>query len=321
MYNRAIRDERYINDMKKFIEVHYGFSITDISMAKRGFFGETWRIHSHDHAYFIKIDFSSHKAIFLNSLPVVDYLNSKGIDFISKIIKSQDKMLYKMFHGGVFCLFEWAEGENTEDYDIGQLFEKLVTIYRIPGNDIYIQKEDFSSSGIQSFYMNLKRLKSFTDKTALDYQKILLEKEIVITRRANRLVTFASMCRGNESQFFITHGDAGGNAILNDNQFIIVDWDQPMLAPIERDAWFFMADAASIDKIQSILNKNGIEYQLTQERLAFYAYFSFFYYLQEYFTAFFEAGKGIREELIDNIYSFFNGWIEKSIGMADGYNG
>ena len=318
MYNRVFRDDRYILDLKRFIEVHYGLSVFDIIFAKRGFFGETWKIITGDHAYFAKIDFSSHKNIYQDSLPVVEYLNSMGIDFISKIMKTANGKLSESFLDGELCLFEWVEGENTEDYNVAHLFEKLALIYKIPLDDLKINKEDFSTSSIDTYYANLNRLELLSDSFSLDLLRILTDQKNLINQRAERLSAFALMCKGDMSHFYTTHGDAGGNAIISGDSFIIVDWDQPLLAPPERDAWFLMADAGNMCSIQSILDNNGLGYQLKDERLAFYAYYSFFYYLQEYFTCFFEVEKDMRDELINNIALFFKGWIEKPIQAADG---
>jgi hypothetical protein len=317
MYNRAYRDDQYIQSLKRFIETEYGISVINIIDAKRGFFGETWKIETGNHSYFAKIDYSSHKHIYLKSLPVVEYINSMGIDFVSRIVKTTDGKLSKSFRDGVCCLFEWIEGENTEDYDIKRLFEKMAIIYKIPGNVIDIQKELFNTSCIDSFNVNLERLHLASDKASHNLFAILTERENMINQIAERLSAFALMCKGDMSHYCITHGDAGGNTIISDDKFTIVDWDQVMLAPPERDAWFFMADADKMCSIQSILDNNGQGYRLRPDRLAFYAYFSFFYYLQEYFTCFFEAGNDIHDELINNVSSFFSSWIAKPISAAD----
>jgi hypothetical protein len=318
MYNRIARDNQYILDLKRFVETQYDLQVLNISFARRGFFGETWKIDAQSHAYFAKIDFSGHNLIYQNSLPVVEYLSTMGVDFISKIVKTSDGKLAASFRDGVFCLFEWVDGENTEDYDIKRLFEKLAVIYKIPGNGIIIQKESFDTSCIDCFYRNLKKLQLAVDKASLAFLQILTEREKMINQRADKLSDFSLMCKGDSSHFCITHGDAGGNVIISGGSFIIVDWDQPLLAPPERDAWFLMADAGNMRSIQSILDNNDINYQLRNERLAFYAYYSFFYYLQEYFTCFFEAGEDVRNELLDNVAAFFDGWIAKPIRAADG---
>lgn len=317
MYNRIPRDDRYLLELQRFIETQYGFSVLSIAPARRGFFGETWRIQVKDQAYFAKIDFSSHKSIYRDSLPAVAYLNAGGIDFISIIVRASDGSLYKSFHNGIFCLFEWAEGESRENYPVARLFEKLAQIYKIPPNDRVMKRERFSTSCIRSFYANLRNVQLASDKASKDLAKILAEKEGVIHFRAERLEAFALACKSDNGHFHITHGDAGGNAILSGERFVIVDWDQPLLAPIERDAWFFLADAGNMSSIQHVLDIEGIDYHLQPDRLAFYAYYSFFYYLQEYLTCFFEAGKENQNELIDQVSSFFDGWIEGPIHACD----
>ena len=69
------------------------------------------------------------------------------------------------------------------------------------------------------------------------------------------LKQFSTACKGNRENFHITHGDAGGNCILNGNQLTIVDWNSVTLAPIERDAWIYICDKNEMKKINSILAK------------------------------------------------------------------
>ena len=97
----------------------------------------------------------------------------------------------------------------------------------------------------------------------------LAEKETDIARYMERLERFSAVCKGNRENFHITHGDAGGNCILNGSQLFLVDWDSCLLAPIERDAWIFICDKSEMERIDSILAESGIDYVLEQDRLCY----------------------------------------------------
>ena len=56
----------------------------------------------------------------------------------------------------------------------------------------------------------------------------------------------------------------------------IVDWDSVKLAPIERDAWFYICNSNQLSIINDVIQKYKLGYMLKQERLCYYCYYSFF---------------------------------------------
>ncbi|MFA6309290.1 MAG: hypothetical protein WC677_06065 [Clostridia bacterium] len=322
MYNKIIRDSQYIYELKIFLENNYDIQIESIDEAKRGFFGETWKIATTKGKYFAKIDYSiPHKHIYINSFDIIEHLNNNGIKHICKILKTKENTLYTIFRSGVMGIFDYVEGENTENYEISRLFEKLAPIYKISAPNIKIKKEDFSVGCIDSYYENLKNLKQ--NATGLILKEVvsyLGNNDEIVKHKANRLTMFADRCRSDKSNYYITHGDAGGNSIINGDNFTIIDWDFPMLSPIERDAWFFMTNNQNIKMINDILLANEIRYKLNNDRLAYYCYHSFFYYMYEYLSCYFEIEDNVSEDIAKGILGFFDCWIKKPIEIADGYS-
>ncbi len=150
-------------------------------------------------------------------------------------------------------------------------------------------------------------------------KKALADKKADIFRYMERLKHFSALCKASKERFHITHGDAGGNCILNENQLFLVDWDTVMLAPIERDAWIFICDRNEIEKINRILSENGIDYVLEQNRFCFYCYDFFFHYLNEYLKSIIEAKmEGQKEGIINDLMGYLTDcWIYKRLEMAD----
>jgi hypothetical protein len=89
-----------------------------------------------------------------------------------------------------------------------------------------------------------------------------------------------------------------------------------MLAPPERDAWFCMSWDWAMEAFHAALRKQGFDYKLRQERLAFCCYRAYFGYLTEYMSACFELGaaalppEALRE-------GYFENWIKSSMEFAD----
>lgn len=100
-----------------------------------------------------------------------------------------------------------------------------------------------------------------------------------------------------------------------------MDWDSCLLAPIERDAWIFICDGNEIKRINSILAENGINYILEQNRLCYYCYDFFFYYLNEYLESLTEAeNEGQKEQIAQGLTEYLTDcWIYKRLEAADSF--
>lgn len=316
-----IRDNVYINELSKQLTLEYGFAIRNITPAKRGFFGETWKVQTDVTDYFVKMDdWDFHKESYRNSLPVIDYMVDKGISFIPQIIKTKNGKLYCSFHGSSVAVFEYLPGDNHENYPVERLFEHLVQIYRLSPVEAVLEileKETFDTDVIDTF-------QKLRDEVELPVEaiKALHVSEPFISKYAERLKLFSDVCSVNLENFYITHGDAGGNCILDEKRFYIIDWDTVMYAPVERDAWFFMCDGQQIDKINDVLSQHNINYRLSWERLCYYCYYSFFYYLTEHMKSILSTDNPDKKQLMTKKLSGYltDCWIYKQLGRADTIN-
>lgn len=319
MYGKIQRDTVYKNRLLDFICHKYALNAVFFTEAKRGFYGETWRLETLDRRYFVKLDYSSlHKSVFRDSITVVEHLCNHDINCIGRVIKTISGSLFTYFDSAVMGVFEWIDGENVQNEKTKMPeYQMLAKIYTVPANGIPIAKETFSTAYINAFYSYCEPLKTLTDDfSARRLLEVFNEKTELIQRKAERLVKFAERCKADHSNFYITHGDAGGNVIVNGDKFYIIDWDEPKLAPPERDAWFCMHWGWAMDAFHDALQQNNIEYTLNPDRLAFYCYHNFFLYLTEYLTAFHDL-LNMRSALLEGITEYFDGWIKENLEYAD----
>lgn len=267
----------YIESLKSFIESTYGLSIINFTPAKRGFFGETWKVVSETITCFIKIDYwGFHKNQYKRSLPVVEFLTSAGIGFVPSVIKTKNGETHCEFNGGIMASFNYAEGIHTHNYPIGRLFDHLSQVYILDASMLDIDEENFRDDIVGNFIQLQSRLPK-EDEIADKVRKVFQLDAELIMHCSKRLDIFRSRCLADHADLFLTHGDAGGNCIINNGSFAIIDWDQPKLAPIERDAWFFMHDRQQMEDISKSLSDAGISYRLSFDRFCYYCYYSFFF--------------------------------------------
>jgi len=319
LYSNIIRTDEYKRRLLDFIRAEYGIAVLSLTPAKRGYFGETWRLDSAEKSYFLKLDCSElHKFIYEGSFHVVEHLREHGIGFISRIVRTADGELSTRFDGAVLGLFEWVEGDNIQDERTKiREYQMLAQIYAVPAEGLCIPREDFSCRSAGLFYAQCERLKSDpADETAVQILELFEQSRAEFARRAERLKLFSQRCQGDTSCFCITHGDAGGNVIIDGDRFTLVDWDDPALAPPERDAWFCLHWDWAMDAFHEALRQNGIGYTLRPERLAYYCYHSFFWYLTEYLATYFEIGNR-GGNMCEALKGYLDGWIVEEVRFAD----
>ena len=304
MYSSIIRSDEYKHDLLTFIRHHYAIDVTRITPAKRGFYGETWKVSSLTSDYFIKLIYApDYQANYERGLYLVQHFSHVGIHFAGRIVKTIANSLYTQFDGAVLAVFEWIEGENVQN-EITKIeeYKLLAKVYTLSPIDIEIESEDFSSNEADEFF---KKWSGLEDQKMLS----LLEKNrLKIEHRAARLSVFSKLCCMDKSDFFITHGDAGGNFIVSGGSNFIVDWDSAKLAPPERDAWFCVHWDWAMTGFREALTDNRIYYKLRTERFAYYCYWFFFYYLNTYLDAKTEA------EIVEE---YFDSWMSDNVKWAD----
>lgn len=311
-YNNEIRSAEYISTVRDFISENYGMQITDIQPAKRGFYGETWKIITLSQAFFVKIDYSqSHKNIYAQSFFIIEYLNNECIDFISQIVKTKEGQLYIHFNEGILGVFQWIDGINLAEIDEGirvKVYKMLTKIYKLKPTNVSIPVEKFDGESAKHFFKTWENIeKSDLVSTHLGMYRPLLE------HKAKRLSYFSQICKADNTGFVITHGDSSRNIILGKEKNYIIDWDAPLLAPPERDAWLCLSKW-SVDTFNSIIKKNDINYELKTDRLSYYGCYSFFLYLKEYIDKYLYESDP--DKTIKEIDAFINDWLTKECQYA-----
>ena len=318
MYSDVQRSNRYTRRLLDFIKCEYEIETGSVTPAKRGYYGETWRADATNNSYFIKLDYSAvHKTIYERSFPVVEHLHNHGIGFISRIVKAKEGSLFTSFAGAVLGVFDWIDGENiqNEQTKIAE-YSILGKVYAVPPSGLSFSREEFSSASADLFFRQWDKLKITPDDSSKRILSIFEQHRERLTHRAERLAIFADRCKADTSHFYITHGDAGGNVIRNGDDFHLVDWDDPRLAPPERDAWFCLHLDWATTAFNETLRENGISYTLRPERLAYYCYHVFFFYLTEYMQTYFDIGNPT-SSVSAALSEYFDCWIEEEIRYAD----
>ena len=316
MFSGVTRDDAYKTRLVGFVRDEYGIRGDVVSPAARGFFGETWRLDAGSTGYFVKVvdHAASQRAAYERSFAVLDRLESRGIDFVPHVVGAADGRLFTRFDGAVVGVFDWIDAVNTESDDTKiPEYAMMARVFTADVTGLDIPREDFAGAAADRVFGHWRRLAAAEGDAKASHACAVLEHHRAeIEPWAQRLHDFAARCAPDRSGFFLTHGDAGGNFMTAaDGRYYIVDWDDPLLAPPERDAWVMCPREWARAAFTDALRREGIDYELRPERLAYYIYHMFFLYLSELLEAL--SVDGPQRPLEE----FFDGFIRERLEYAD----
>ncbi|MBI5354719.1 MAG: aminoglycoside phosphotransferase family protein [Chloroflexi bacterium] len=234
-------------------------------------------------AYFLKLrkDFEE------ISVTIPLFLKSKGVQEIIVPFETKSNQRWADFDEYKMILYPFIEGKNGFDMEmtnqhrqtLGAALKKIHTVQIPPELRQLIPQENFSPQGrksvksLQTFVEN----KSFDDSTSAKLAEYMISKRDEISRLVERAEQLAVELQFEPLELVLCHSDIhGGNILIsNKSELYIVDWDNPILAPKERDLMFI---GGGIDEIWKSEWKEGLFYEgygeteINLSALAYYRY-------------------------------------------------
>lgn len=254
-----------MQELKNLLSNNYDIQIQSIDLAPRGFVGETYIVNTSNNRYFLKI-FKNNRYFVnvLQSLPVLKELKELGITDINYPIPTKVNDLYIKHEERYYILFNYIEGKNTWDYDKHEVYTQLIQIHKSTAKVTSpVKKEDFNIEYEEIFEQKLSQYKdipliaSYLDEILKHWECFKKLSYILKNRSFN---------------MYITHGDAFGNIIKNEDDLYIIDWDDLLLAPLERDLWFFYED----ESVVRLYEEEFPGFDIDKELLLYYIYKRFY---------------------------------------------
>ncbi|MDR1176456.1 MAG: hypothetical protein LBK83_13420 [Treponema sp.] len=123
---------------------------------------------------------------------------------------------------------------------------------------------------------------------------------------------------GNVSRFSILCvGDIGGNTMVHNGRYTIIDWDWVKLAPPERDFWWYIQFPEQIAEINASFKREGFDYVIDTNLTGYYAFYSYIYFLTEYIDCLL-FNPASRPEIIQRLKEHFdeNNFYRKNLRNA-----
>jgi spectinomycin phosphotransferase len=234
-------------------------------------------------AYFLKLRKNFNEVI----VHVPMFLKDNGIREIIVPFETKSKQGWADFGEYKLILYPFIEGKDGFEMELtdnhrrilGTAFKGIHTA-QIPSElKTLIKKETFSSGWRDDMksYQTQVEMKSFDDPTAVKLAAFIKSKQNEITHLIRRSEALASELQAKPLELVLCHSDIhGGNILIGKtDELYIVDWDDPILAPKERDLMFI---GGGIDGIWKTKREEAVFYEgygkadINLSALAYYRY-------------------------------------------------
>ncbi|WP_262337392.1 phosphotransferase enzyme family protein [Legionella genomosp. 1] len=240
------------------LHAHYGINIITLTFLPLGADNNAsvYKAEAQDNpSYFVKLKRGHHHNI---GIAILQLLHEAGIEQVIPPIKTIEGSLTQSIGEFTLILYPFIEGEDgfTRALTDEQWLILGKTLRQVHEIDVplsikqQIRKELFSSKWreiVRSLYAHIEA-KPTGDKVALDLMAFMKKNILTIRRLVDRAEQLAQILQNESPQFVLCHSDIhGGNVFMNnDNTIYIVDWDDPIMAPKERDLMFIGGGVANV---------------------------------------------------------------------------
>ena len=280
-----IRDDLIISR----IEEEYNLQVTELTFLPLGADLGTavYRVISDDRtAYFLKLRKGFDEVI----VTVPLFIKSQGVEEIIVPFETRSKQGWADFGEYKMILYPFIDGKDgfereltdTHRKTLGAALRRIHTVQIPPGLKRLIPRETFSPQWRESLKSLQREIEhnSPIDSVAMQLADFMKSRQGEITRLIERTEQLASTIQSQTLEFVLCHSDIhGGNILIpTDGQLpvlYIVDWDNPILAPRERDLMFI---GGGIDNIWKSKREEGVFYEgygKTDDNLTALAYYRY----------------------------------------------
>lgn len=241
------------------LKVNYDIEVKSITPLSEGadMNAAIYKVQTCDQAsYFVKLKHGYGKDI---NLTILELLHDSGIQQIIPPIKTiYGRSILRIgdFYLIIYPFIKGVNGFSRKLTDkqwitFGKALRQ-VHDFDVPSSLLKrIRKETYSSKWrqtVRALYANIQDETVSKDVIALKFLSFMKEHKSIIQRLVNRAEQLCYTIKEQSAKFVLCHSDIhGGNVLIKgSNTIYIVDWDEPIMAPKERDLMFIGGGIANI---------------------------------------------------------------------------
>lgn len=247
-----MKDKHAVSDsiIIKTLCVHYGLQVASLTRLNLGadIHASLYKAQTHDEtSYFIKLKQGlQHET----SIEIAGLLKSAGVEGIIFPIETVHGMPAQAIDECTLIVYPFVDGQDGfsrkltahQWIKLGKALKRIHEVEVPPSIQSRIRKETYSSrwrEAVRSIYALVEE-GSIEDETASKLQKFMMKHMPEIRRLVDRAEDLGKQLKGRPPEFVLCHSDIhAGNVLMDETQGIyLLDWDEPIMAPKERDLMF-----------------------------------------------------------------------------------
>lgn len=311
------------------LKVNYGIAVAVLTLLPIGadmnasvYKAETQNSQS----YFVKLK-RGHR--YDMGVAILALLQTSGIQPIIPPIKTTNGELTQHISDFTLTVHPFVNGQNGFCYNLtddqwialGKVLRQVHEFNVPPSIKDLIRKEAYSDKWrktVRSLYAHVDNNLN-SDETALKLQSFMGEHRTVIHHLVDRAEALSRKIQEQSPEFVLCHSDIhGGNVLIDENGSIfIVDWDDPIMAPKERDLMFIGGGVANVwnnPREEEFFYKGYGKTEINRTILAYYRHERIVEDIAEYGQALLLTPDGGEDRL--EMFEQFQGMFEPN-GVVD----
>lgn len=229
----------------------YGIRVTTLTFIPLGadINASVYKAQTNDHkSYFVKLKYESSQNI---GAIVQLELHNAGIQQIISPIKTNSGQPTCDKDDFTLIVYPFIEGQdgfsrsltNEQWIILGKALKQVHTFNLSSPIKNQIKQESYSAKwreAVRTIFFQIDQEQLVNDTTAFKLLTFMKQHRQTIQRLVNRAELLTIKIQKESPKFVLCHSDihAGNVLIAHDGAIYIIDWDQPMMAPKERDLMF-----------------------------------------------------------------------------------
>lgn len=270
------------------LESDYGLTLQQLSFLPLGADANSavYRAQTTTTAYFVKL---RRGAFDETSVLIPRLLRDRGIREIIAPLTTRSGDLWANIDDFRLILYPFVEGHNGFEVDVSdghwvRLGRALKGVHTTPLPSTIshlIQHETYSPywRDLVTGFQQQAQSTSFAEPVAGKLADLLNHKQADISDIVRRAAQLGTHLQSHALDFVLCHSDihAGNMLIANTDTLYIVDWDQPIFAPKERDLMFIGGGVGSytrhqLDQQEALFYQGYGQTQINPVALAYYRF-------------------------------------------------
>lgn len=240
------------------LNANYGIAVATLTFLPLGadMNASVYKAQADDQAcYFVKLKQGHHQEI---STVIIELLHEAGIQQIIPPVKTLQGQLTQTLEDDTLIVYPFVEGQNgfTHHLTDHQWINLGIALRKVHEIDVpssiqnQVRREAYSPKwreAVKALYVHIEN-QPIGDAIALKLLKFMKINLPAIRRLVNTAEELGQKLQGQSPKFVLCHSDIhGGNVLVDGNdKLFIVDWDDPIMAPKERDLMFIGGGVANV---------------------------------------------------------------------------